>query len=289
MLAALHPEQPSAPLVEALLAAGCRPVPVADAAAVADQEPAGGWSALVVELGDDPAPGLSLARRVRAQGGPPVLLVATRAQTADLPADACDDFILSPIDPGELALRLRRLRALGADEPAEEVIRFKDLELNLATYQARLGGTPIDLTYMEYELLRFFAGHPAHAVRPGFEQDLGGAPQVVAGEAGLGVAAGDDGAHGGGDGGVEPGRGPAGGVGDHPHPGVGGEAGEEGGGAVARWAVGDHHLDGPGVVLVEGGHHRVGQGGLGVEDRHHHRDQGEGGVSQSGSRRSARW
>ncbi len=73
MLVALHPEQPSAPLVEALLAAGCRPVPVADAAAVADQEPEGGWAALVVELGDDPTAALSLARRVRGDGGAPVL------------------------------------------------------------------------------------------------------------------------------------------------------------------------------------------------------------------------
>jgi DNA-binding response OmpR family regulator len=39
------------------------------------------------------------------------------------------------------------------------VVLFKDLELNLATYQARLGGSPIDLTYMEYELLRFFVAH----------------------------------------------------------------------------------------------------------------------------------
>ncbi|MBP1633293.1 MAG: response regulator with CheY-like receiver domain and winged-helix DNA-binding domain, partial [Acidobacteria bacterium] len=62
--------------------------------------------------------------------------------------------------PGELALRLQRLRALAADEPAQETLRFKDLELNLATYQARLAGTPLDLTYMEYELLRFLVGHP---------------------------------------------------------------------------------------------------------------------------------
>jgi DNA-binding response OmpR family regulator len=163
MLVAIHPEQPSAPLVEALLAAGCRPVPVADASAVADQEPDGGWAALVVELGDAPTAALSLARRVRGDGGAPVLVVATRAQTASLPLEACDDFLLSPIDSGELALRLRRLHALAGDEPVQDVIRFKDLELNLATYQARLGGTPIDLTYMEYELLRFFASHPARA------------------------------------------------------------------------------------------------------------------------------
>ena len=163
MLVAVHPEQPSAPLVEALLAAGARPVPAADASAVADQEPEGGWAALVVELGDDAAAALSLARRVRAEGGAPVLVVATRAQVGALPPEACDDFLLSPIDPGELALRLRRLRALAGDEPVQDMIRFKDLELNLATYQARLDGVPIDLTYMEYELLRFFASHPARA------------------------------------------------------------------------------------------------------------------------------
>lgn len=161
MLVALHPEQPSAPLVEALLAAGYRPVPVADAAAVADQEPEGGWAALVVELGEDPAAALALARRVHREGSAPVLVVATRAQVPALPPEAGDDFLLSPIDPRELALRLQRLRALASDEPVQETLRFKDLELNLATYQARLAGVPLDLTYMEYELLRFLVGHPA--------------------------------------------------------------------------------------------------------------------------------
>jgi two-component system alkaline phosphatase synthesis response regulator PhoP len=160
MLAAVHPEQPSPRLVEALLAAGYRPVPVADAAAVADQEPETGWAALVVELGEDPTAALALARRVQREGSAPVLVVAGRARTATLAADAGDDFLLSPIDPAELALRLQRLRALAGNEPADATLRFKDLELNPATYQARLAGTPLDLTYMEYELLRFFAGHP---------------------------------------------------------------------------------------------------------------------------------
>ena len=161
MLVALHPGQPSTPLVEALLAAGYRPVPVADAAAVADREPEGGWAALVVELGADPVAALSIARRVRSEGSAPVLIVASRAQITALAPDAGDDLLLSPIDPVELAWRLGRLRAAAGDEPAQEILRFKDLELSLATYQARLAGVPLDLTYMEYELLRFFAAHPA--------------------------------------------------------------------------------------------------------------------------------
>jgi DNA-binding response OmpR family regulator len=159
MLNAIHPDQPSQALADALAAAGHRTVPVADAAAVAEQEPEGGWGVLVIELGADPEADLSMARRVRRDGGTQVLLVATRSQVGALPVEAFDDFLLSPIDPSELALRLQRLHSLSGDEPAQEVVLFKDLELNLATYQARLGGSPIDLTYMEYELLRFFVAH----------------------------------------------------------------------------------------------------------------------------------
>ena len=32
--------------------------------------------------------------------------------------------------------------------------------LNLETYQAAIAGKPLDLTYMEYELLKFLASHP---------------------------------------------------------------------------------------------------------------------------------
>jgi hypothetical protein len=69
MLIAIHPDQPSQALADALAAAGHRTVPVADAAAVAEQEPEGGWGVLVIELGADPEADLSMARRVRRDGG----------------------------------------------------------------------------------------------------------------------------------------------------------------------------------------------------------------------------
>ena len=69
-----------------------------------------------------------------------------------------DDFILRPLDVDELRVRVRRLAVESV--PADEIIQFKDLQLNLATYQAEVSGDPVDLTYMEYELLRFFVSHP---------------------------------------------------------------------------------------------------------------------------------
>ena len=41
-----------------------------------------------------------------------------------------------------------------------ELVEYGDLLLNLETYQAAIAGKPLDLTYMEYELLKFLASHP---------------------------------------------------------------------------------------------------------------------------------
>jgi len=42
-------------------------------------------------------------------------------------------------------------------------VRSDTLEVNLATYQVRVDGEPVDFTYMEYELLKFLLTHPQRA------------------------------------------------------------------------------------------------------------------------------
>ncbi len=163
MLVAVYPDRPSEALTAALLEAGYRPVPVADVAAVGERAPDDGWAAVVVDLSAAPAAGMTVARRIRDQHDQAVLVVADRSQVEQLAAgEGYEDFVLTPLDIAELRLRLLRLGPEAAAE-LEEVIRFKDLELNLATYQATLGRQPVDLTYMEYELLRFFVTNPARA------------------------------------------------------------------------------------------------------------------------------
>ncbi len=163
MLVAVYPDRPSEALSAALLEAGFRPVPVADVAAVGEREPDEGWAAVVVELSTAPAAGMTVARRIHEQHDREVLVVADRSQIEQLAAgEGYGDFVLTPLDPSELRLRLLRLGPDGAVE-LDEVVRFKDLELNLATYQATVGRQPVDLTYMEYELLRFFVTNPSRA------------------------------------------------------------------------------------------------------------------------------
>ncbi|EQD52748.1 two component transcriptional regulator, winged helix family, partial [mine drainage metagenome] len=78
---------------------------------------------------------------------------------ANLTTNLFDDFCLLPTTSFELSLRLARFVSYKGAKPPE-VIEYGPLSLNLDTYQAMVNGEVLDLTYMEYELLRFLASKP---------------------------------------------------------------------------------------------------------------------------------
>jgi DNA-binding response OmpR family regulator len=161
MYVAVYPEAPSASLTGALIGAGYQPVPIKDVADAGRKEPTAGWDGAVVELGDNPDLAIAVAGKLREEYDLAVLIVVDRTLTTDLDAkEGFDDFVLTPVDQTELRVRLSRLGATEIEITDDPVLRHEDLELNTATYQAYLTGRPIDLTYMEYELLRFFVEHP---------------------------------------------------------------------------------------------------------------------------------
>ena len=161
MYLAVYPEAPSGSLTAALIGAGHQPVPITDVADAGRKEPGTGWGAAVVELGDNPDLAIAVAGKLRDEYDLAVLIVVDRTMTTDLSDKVgFDDFLLTPVDHVELRIRLSRLGVVEVEATDDPVLRHEDLELNTATYQAYLAGTPVDLTYMEYELLRFLVEHP---------------------------------------------------------------------------------------------------------------------------------
>ena len=156
MIVTVYPRDVSEPVRDALEVAGAETTHIDDL----DIEHVRDVSsdALVVELGGGAMRQLREVRRIEETLALPVLLVATSDQMVLVESsDVEADFVLSPVDPIEFRIRLRRL----APQPTgDETIRFKDLELNPLTYQATLAGEPMDLTYMEYELLLFLVDNP---------------------------------------------------------------------------------------------------------------------------------
>jgi two-component system alkaline phosphatase synthesis response regulator PhoP len=68
-----------------------------------------------------------------------------------------DDFLLYPSIPEEVAARVRRAIWLKSGVGSDNTLRAGDLMIDLANYKAFVSGRPVDLTYKEYELLRFLA------------------------------------------------------------------------------------------------------------------------------------
>ncbi|MBT5774416.1 MAG: response regulator transcription factor [Dehalococcoidia bacterium] len=70
------------------------------------------------------------------------------------------DFVVAPVDEDELRLRVARLLALNGDADGPEVLRCGGLEIDIERYKVTVQGDVVDLTYKEYELLRFLASNP---------------------------------------------------------------------------------------------------------------------------------
>jgi DNA-binding response OmpR family regulator len=109
----------------------------------------------------------SLCRLIRTTGAmAPLLLVVTEGGLSALQTDwGMDDVLLTHAGPAEIEARLRlavgRVRASssGAEQQGDE-IRRGDLVIDEGAYLARIGDRALDLTFKEFELLKFLAQHP---------------------------------------------------------------------------------------------------------------------------------
>ena len=98
-----------------------------------------------------------------AEANLPVLAVLKEGGLVALSADwAVDDVLLDTAGPAETDARLRLALARRSSTVEGEpgVVKVGDLLIEEATYTAKLRSTVLDLTYKEFELLKFLAQHP---------------------------------------------------------------------------------------------------------------------------------
>jgi DNA-binding response OmpR family regulator len=94
----------------------------------------------------------------------PLVAIVTEGGLAAVNAEwGVDDVIVQTAGPAEVEARIRLAvgrRALAARADAPDEIRSGELAIDEATYAARLRGRALDLTFKEFELLKFLAQHP---------------------------------------------------------------------------------------------------------------------------------
>ena len=161
---AVHPGSVSPELAQFLDLGGYEWKPVASAAEVTADAPPEGWTGAIVRLDGGTSDGTpaawSVAQALRENGT--CVLVLVRGNALDeltLRDELFDDFCLDPFHPRELEARLAHLTA-ALSGGSTEIITYGPLRINLDTYEAVVDERPLDLTYMEYELLRFLASQP---------------------------------------------------------------------------------------------------------------------------------
>ncbi len=72
-----------------------------------------------------------------------------------------DDIVLATAGPAEVDARIRLLVSRGRNQGETDMISSSGVVIDEGSYQAKVNGRPLDLTFKEFELLRFLAGHPS--------------------------------------------------------------------------------------------------------------------------------
>ncbi|NUT34806.1 MAG: response regulator transcription factor [Hamadaea sp.] len=120
--------------------------------------------AVLVDARSELSDARATCRMLHATGiGVPLIAVVSEAGLIALNSDwGVDDVILATAGPAEVEARLRLAvgRLTTATASASGLIRAGELTIDPDTYAAKLKGRPLDLTYKEFELLKFLAQHP---------------------------------------------------------------------------------------------------------------------------------
>ncbi|KXO90023.1 transcriptional regulator [Tsukamurella pulmonis] len=117
----------------------------------------------LVDARSDLVTARGLCRLLGSTGGGRMAVVAVLTEGGLVAANAdwgIDDFLLPAIGPAEIDARLRLVAARrdgGGEEEVVDKVTLGELVIDEGTYTARLRGKPLDLTYKEFELLKFLA------------------------------------------------------------------------------------------------------------------------------------
>ncbi len=107
--------------------------------------------------------GLEVLERIREQSRVPVIMLTAKGEDMDkiLGLDyGADDYITKPFNILELKARIKAVFRRLNDVNNEQVIRFKNITINLSSRSVTVDDKDVNLTAKEFDLLQLFASHP---------------------------------------------------------------------------------------------------------------------------------
>lgn len=122
---------------------------------------------VVLDIGMPEIDGLEVCRRIRKSSDTPILFLSARSDEIDRVLGlelGGDDYVTKPFSPRELVARVSAIlkRAKPATAPAEAngVLERGQLRLDPDRFDVRYGGASVQLTALEFSIVRMLASRP---------------------------------------------------------------------------------------------------------------------------------
>ena len=132
---------------------------VRDGVAAARELQAGHYEAVVLDVGLPRQDGMAVLRAARARGDRTPVLVLTARDAIDARIQGldggADDYLVKPVDLGELAARLRALVRRAHGQP-QTLLALGEVSLDPVARQVRRGDELVELSVREFDLLQVF-------------------------------------------------------------------------------------------------------------------------------------
>jgi len=117
----------------------------------------------ILDLQLPDADGLDLCRAIRDHSQLPIVIVTARDEEIDRIIGlelGADDYVTKPFSPRELVARVRAVLRRAEPDAGDRAVIVGDIVLEHGGRTVSVGGTPVELTGMEFDLLAFLLAHP---------------------------------------------------------------------------------------------------------------------------------
>ena len=114
--------------------------------------------------------GLEVCRQIRrapsTRALPVIMLTAKGAEGDRIRGldSGADDYVVKPFSPSELVARLRAVIRRAQPSPADNVLRYADIAMDLEAHRVTRGGVSVHLGPTEFRLLRHFLQRPGRVL-----------------------------------------------------------------------------------------------------------------------------
>jgi DNA-binding response OmpR family regulator len=126
----------------------------------AERAAAGGYALIILDVMLPDVNGFEILKQIRRTSSVPVILLTARGDDVDRIVGleiGADDYVPKPFNPRELVARIRAvLRRMEPrpGEPERHILSVDDVSLDPASRTVLRDGTPVDVTTVEFDILR---------------------------------------------------------------------------------------------------------------------------------------